>query len=80
MPMYIVAVSDFHDKTNVNMVIWAKDKIDAVVAAAGRKNKAIKKIEDKILDTYSTVAQLQKYFAGYWSFGLSEPVEHADVE
>ena len=80
MPMYLVAVSDFYDKINVNMVIWAKDKAGAVVVAAGRKNKDIKKIEDKILDTYLTVAQLQKYFAGYWNFGLSEPVEYAGVE
>ena len=80
MPMYIVAVSDFHDKTNVNMVIWAKNEVDAVVAAAGRKNKAIKQIEDKILDTYLTVSQLQKYFAGYWNLGLSEPADYMNME
>jgi hypothetical protein len=77
--MYAVAVSDFYDKTNVTMVIWAENEAKAVVAAATRKNIKIKPIEGKILDTHLTVAQLQKYFAGYWNFGIATPFEYMDM-
>ena len=79
MPMYLVAVSGFYDKTNVTMVIWAENEAKAVVAAAIRKNTKIKPIEEKILDTYLTAAQLQKYFAGYWNIGVAEPFEYMDM-
>jgi hypothetical protein len=79
MPMYAAAVSDFYDKTNVTMVIWAENEVKAVVAAAVRKNTKVKSIEEKILDTYLTVTQLQKYFAGYWNIGVADPFEYMDM-
>lgn len=79
MPMYAVAISDFYDKTNTTMVVWAKNEVNAVVSAAARKNKKIKNIEEKILNTYLTVVQLQKYFADYWNIGVAEPFEYMDM-
>lgn len=79
MPMYIVAVFDFHDKTNVNMVTWAKNEADAIVSAAGKKDKNIKPLEKKLLCDYLTVEELQEYFSEYWNLGVSTPFEYMDM-
>lgn len=79
MPVYLVAVSDFYDKTNVNMVTWAENEVNALVLVAARKNKNIKTLEKKLLCRYLTVKELQKYFSDYWNMGLSDPIDYIEA-